>query len=126
MEDTIKTTAVQDEDATKKLLKHPDENALSIINSMTGESYTAEDIWTCRLRVVEEETDRMFDEPTPEFIKQFAEKVIGKRATFDHDLTDASKQWGVVYSAAEKVYFQISGPDRHKGHHSGSDEPPER
>lgn len=94
---------MSDTEKSKPLLLHPDADALNTINKMTGASYTAEDLYVCRLRVVESELDRLFDKPTPEFVKQFSELAVGLRATFDHDLENANKQWGVIYSTEVKT-----------------------
>ena len=94
---------MSDTEKSKPLLLHPDADALDTINKMTGASYTAEDLYVCRLRVVESELDRLFDKPTPEFVEQFSEIAVGLRATFDHDLENADKQWGVIYSTEVKT-----------------------
>jgi len=74
------------------------DNDLSLINQYTRKSLTADDVYTMKLTLCDNEIDRQFDQFTPEALKTLSELFIGKTVILDH-VWSVKGQTARIYSA---------------------------
>ena len=70
---------------------------LDLINQYARTPLTAEQVYTMKLTLCDNEIDRQYDQFTPEALKQLAALFIGKTVIFDHEWS-AKDQTARIYS----------------------------
>ena len=76
---------------------------LDLINQYTRSPLTAEQVYTMKLTLCDNEIDRQFDQFTPEALKQLAALFIGKTVIFDHEWSAKGQTARIFNTKVEDV-----------------------
>ena len=80
---------------------------LDLINQYARTPLTAEQVYTMKLTLCDNEIDRQYDQFTPEALKQLAALFIGKTVIFDHAWS-AKGQTARIYSTAVETVLGMT------------------
>jgi predicted DNA binding CopG/RHH family protein len=96
--DKLKTKPPQERKAgTLKAVGQAEQNDLNLINQYTRIPLTADQVYTMKLTLCDNEIDRQYEQFTPDALNQLAALFIGKTVLFDHNWS-ATKQAARIYS----------------------------
>jgi len=96
----VKTKAQRERKAAQiKAVGQAQQSDLDLINQYTRNTLTADQVYTMKLTLCDNETDRQYDQFTPNALNQLSALFIGKTVIFDHSWS-AKNQTARIYSAA--------------------------
>lgn len=79
------------------------QNDLEQINKYTRTPLTADEVYTFKLTLCDNEIDRQFDQFTPNALNQLSALFVGKTVIFDHDWSAKSQTARIFSTAVETV-----------------------